>query len=143
MNNSGATVRRILVVEENPEISLICSKVLSSKVFKVDIASDGETAEKMLQTRYYDLCIIDLGTLMNADNLLYHYMTEKYPKLLSGGIFTSGGIVDGDSKRFMDQTVRLFLHKPFAPEWLKAIVSKAVSELEDRERTNKTTDRRW
>ena len=131
MNNSGAGVKSILVVEDEPEISLVCSKILTSEVIKVDIAHDGEMAEEMLQKKDYALCLIDLGTLMKKDKQLCRYMNEKYPKLLKGAVFTAEGVVDGDSKDFMGQTARLFLHKPFAPEWLKEIVVRALRQADD------------
>jgi DNA-binding response OmpR family regulator len=130
VNKSGAGVKRILVVEDEPEISLVCSKILTSKVLEVDIAHDGEMAEEMLQRKGYDLCLIDLGTLMKKDKQLCQYMNEKYPKLLKGAVFTAGGVVAGDTKVFMDQTPRLFLHKPFAPEWLKEIVGRALRQVD-------------
>ncbi len=119
----------VLVVEDEPEISLVCSKILTSKSLKVDIAHDGEMAEEMLKRKDYDLCLIDLGTLMKSDKQLCQYMNEKYPKLLKGAVFTAGGVLTGDSKHFMGQTTRLFLHKPFAPEWLKEIVIKALKQV--------------
>jgi DNA-binding NtrC family response regulator len=125
MNDSGDGAKRILVVEDEPEVSLVCSKILNSKSLQVDIAGDGEMAERMLQERDYILCIIDLGTLMAKDKRLHEYMNEKYPNLLNGAIFTAGGVVAGDTKVLMAQTRRLFLHKPFAPEWLKEMVNTA------------------
>src|SRR4030042_6173331 len=119
--------KRILVVESEPELSPFISRVLTSKAIKVDVVDNGEMAEKMLRERDYSLCIIDLVTLMAKDKKLYQYMNEKYPKLLTRALFTAGGVVDGDAKVFMAQTGRLFLHKPFAPEWLKEIVSKSLS----------------
>ena len=130
MKNTGAGVRRILVVEHQPEISPFISEILSGKAVEVDVADGGEMAEKMLQGKDYTLCIIDLGTLMEKDKQLYQYMNEKYPNLLNGAIFTAGGEVAGDSKVFMAQTGRLFLHKPFAPEWLKEIVSKTLVQVD-------------
>jgi hypothetical protein len=52
------------------------------------------------------------------------------------------GLVAGRSKVFMKQTPRLFLHKPFAPEWLKEIVGKTLSQVNNEDyRTNKTAYR--
>jgi DNA-binding NtrC family response regulator len=130
MNSSSVGARRILVVEDEPEISLVCSRILTNKALEVDIAHDGGMAEEMLQRTNYALCLIDLKTLMTKDKQLYQYMNEKYPKLLNGAIFTSTGVVAGDTQVFMDQTTRLFLHKPFAPEWLKEIVGKALQQAD-------------
>jgi DNA-binding NtrC family response regulator len=142
MNNCGAGVKRILVVEDDPEISLVCSKILTSKALEIDIAHDGKMAGEMLERKNYTLCLIDLKTLMKNDKQLYQYMNEKHPKLLNGAIFTGVGLVAGRSKVFMKQTPRLFLHKPFAPEWLKEIVGKTLSQVNNEDyRTNKTAYR--
>ena len=85
----------------------------------------------MLRRKDYTLCIIDLKVLMTKDKQLYKYMNEKHLKLLNEAIFTVGGVIAGDSKVFMDQTARLFLHKPFAPESLKEIVRKALQQVDN------------
>lgn len=86
------------MVEDEPEISLLCSKILTSKMIKVDIAYDGEMGEEMLEKKDYTLCLIDLGTLMKKDKQLCRYMNEKYPKLLKGAVFTAEGVVAGDKR---------------------------------------------
>ena len=131
MNNFSAGVKSVLVVEDEPEISLVCSRILTSKKLEIDIAHEGEMAEKMLRRKDYTLCIIDLKVLMTKDKQLYKYMNEKYLKLLNEAIFTVGGVLADDSKVFMDQTARLFLHKPFAPESLKEIVRKALQQVDN------------
>jgi DNA-binding response OmpR family regulator len=134
-DHSTDVVKRILVVENESELSPFISNMLNSKVVQIDIAKDGETAERLLQERDYTLCVVDLGTLMAKDKQLYQYMNEKYPNLLKGAIFTAEGVVAGDAQVFMAQTGRLFLHKPFAPEWLKEMVNTSLRA--DRERTGK------
>ena len=121
--------KRILVVENESEISLFIPEILSGKAVEIDVAHDGEMAEKLLQERDYALCIIDLRTLMAKDKQLYRYMNEKYPNLINGAIFTTGDVVAGDAKIFMEQAGRLFLHKPFAPEWLKEMVINALAQV--------------
>jgi DNA-binding response OmpR family regulator len=103
--------------------------MLNSETVKVDSAVDGDMAEKMLEQKEYALCIIDLGAFMAKDEQLRQYMSEKYPALLNGAKFTSGGIVAEDARVFMAQTKRQYLHKPFAPEWLKEMVSNTIKKM--------------
>lgn len=119
------------MVENESEISPFISRMLNSETVRVDVADDGEMAEKMLQSRDYALCIIDLGAFMAKDKQLYQYMHEKYPNLLNGAIFTAGGVVDEDAKIFMAQTDRQFLHKPFAPDRLKEMVLNTIKYTND------------
>ena len=122
-------IRRILVVENSIEISPLISKMLNSETVKVDVAVNGDIAENMLEQREYALCIIDLAAFMAKHEQLRHYMSEKYPALLNGAIFTAGGIVAEDARVFMAQTKRQYLHKPFAPEWLKEMVSNTIKKI--------------
>ena len=123
---SNNKIRRILVIENEAEISPLISRMLNSETVRVDTIKDGEMAEQMLQERDYALCIIDLGTFMAKDKQLYRYMNEKYPNLLNGAIFTAGGVLDEDAKVFMAQIGRQFLHKPFAPDRLKEMVLNTI-----------------
>ena len=130
-NYSTDRIRRILVVENESEISPFISNMLNSETVRVEVAVNGEMAETMLQEREYALCIIDLDTFMAKDKHLYQYMKVKYPALLKGSIFTEGGVVDGDAKVFMAETNRQFLHKPFAPDRLKEMVLNTIKYTND------------
>ena len=83
----------------------------------------------MLQRKGYNLCLFDISTPAVNGRQLYEYIIEKYPNLLNGAIFTAGSAVTEDAKVFMVQTGRLFLRKPFAPEWLKEIVSNTLKGI--------------
>jgi len=130
-NYSTDKIRRILVVENRSEISPFISNMLNSETVRVEVAIDGEMAEKMLQAGDYALCIIDLDTFMANDKQLYQYMNERFSKLLNGAIFTAEGVVDGDAKVFMAETNRQFLHKPFAPDRLKEMVLNTIKNTND------------
>ena len=61
---------------------------------------------------------------------LYHLIKEKHPGLLKRVIFTTGDLLDGDTKSFLEQDDRLLLPKPFAPQELKAVVREALKGVE-------------
>src|ERR1044071_7533560 len=50
---------RILIVEDQPEISTFLQKVLSEKSFSVDVAEDGEKGSFLARTNSYDLIVLD------------------------------------------------------------------------------------
>ena len=129
MKNSSAGVKRILVVEDEPAISQVCSRTLTSEGFEVDIAVNGAVAQDMLGEKDYDLCLIDIRTPVMNGRELYQCIQEKHPKLLNGVIFTTGEVMGGDTQSFLEQADRPFLPKPFTPAQLKAIMRETLKEM--------------
>jgi CheY-like chemotaxis protein len=130
MTNSSAGVKRILVVEDEPAISQVCLRALTSEGFEVDIAINGDIAQEMLTKKGYDLCLIDIRTPVMNGKQLYQYIQEKHPKLIDRVIFTTGDVMGGDTQSFLELAGRPFLPKPFTPDELRTIVQQVLSELE-------------
>ncbi len=130
MKNSGAGVKKILVVEDEPAISQICQRVLTREGFEVDIAVNGRVAQDMIEEKQYDLCLTDIRTPKMNGQELYQWLEKKYPQMLSRVIFTTGDVTGGDTKNFLEQTGRPFLPKPFTPGELRAIVREALKQIE-------------
>jgi len=129
MKNSSAGVKRILVVEDEPAISQVCLRTLTSEGFEVDIAVNGAVAQDMLGEKDYDLCLIDIKMPVMNGRELYQCIQEKYLKLLNGVIFTTGEVMGGDTQSFLEQAARPFLPKPFTPTQLKAIMRETLKEM--------------
>ncbi|MGH9834463.1 MAG: response regulator transcription factor, partial [Blastocatellia bacterium] len=53
--------RRILLVEDEPALTLILSDVLSSEGYVVETAPDGERGFQLASGEYFDLLILDVG----------------------------------------------------------------------------------
>ena len=130
MKTSDASVKRILVVEDEPAISDVCRRALSGEGFEVDIAVNGEVAQDMLGKKHYGLCLIDIRTPVMNGRQLYQCIQEKHPKLVNGVIFTTGDVMHGDTQSFLEQAARPFLPKPFTPEELKTTVRETLEEVE-------------
>jgi DNA-binding response OmpR family regulator len=130
MKSSSAGVKRILVVEDEPVISQLCLRTLTSEGFEVDVAVNGQVAQDMLREKGYDLVIVDIRTPIMNGKQLYQCITEKHPKLINGVIFTTGDVTGGDTQSFLERSGRPFLPKPFTPDELRTTVKRALSELE-------------
>ena len=125
------TTKKILVVEDEPAISQVCLRTLTSEGFEVEIAVNGIEAQAQLQQRDdYDLILIDIRTpLMNGEQL-YQFMQEKHPTLIKRVIFTTGDVMGGDTQSFLELAGRPFLPKPFTPDELKTIVRETLKQIE-------------
>ena len=127
---SGAQAKKILIVEDEPSISQVCSRTLAAEGFEVDIAANGSLAQDMLGEKDdYDLILADIRTPVMNGKQLYHSITEKHPHLAGKVVFATGDMLDGDTKDFLKQSGRLYLPKPFTPNELKAIVRKALGKV--------------
>ncbi len=51
---------RILVVEDEPEVSSFIKQGLEEQSFQVDIAYDGHLGERLALTREYDVIVLDI-----------------------------------------------------------------------------------
>ena len=130
MSNSSVGPKRILVVEDEPGISQVCLRTLTSEGFDVDIAVNGEMAQDMTERNGYFLCLIDIRTPVMDGKQLYQYLQEKHPGLANRVIFTTGDVIGADNQTFLQKSGRPFLPKPFTPNELKVIVAETSREIE-------------
>jgi DNA-binding response OmpR family regulator len=129
MQKSGGKRLRIMIVEDEPVISRVCSQTLRGEGFKVDIAANGSIAEGMLGEKEYGLVLIDIKTPVMNGKQLYQTIVERCPDLTGGVIFTTGDVLGGDTESFLEQSGRLFLPKPFTPDELKSVVREALQRI--------------
>ena len=126
MKTSDGSVKRVLVVEDEPAICEVCRRVLISEGFEVDIAVNGKVAQDMIEEKQYDLCLSDIRTPSMNGKELYQWLKEKHPQIASRVIFTTGDVMDGDIQSFLEHAARPFLPKPFTPDELRATVRETL-----------------
>jgi CheY-like chemotaxis protein len=114
--------KSVLVIEDEPCIALVCMRTLTTEGFQVDIAINGEIALEMWRKKDYDLCISDIRTPRMNGIELYRQLESECPEVVYKFIFTTGDMLSGNIKTFLEDTGRPYLPKPFAPENLRAIV---------------------
>ena len=129
MKNISTGAKRILIVEDEPAISAVCQRVLTSEGLEVDIAVNGKVAQDMLEAKQYDLCLFDIKTPILNGKELYQWLKEKHPQQASRVIFTTGDVMGGDTQNFLEQAARPFLPKPFTPVQLTAIMRDTLKEV--------------
>jgi DNA-binding response OmpR family regulator len=127
MGQANDNAETILIVEDEPVISEMCRRVLSDEGFRVTLASNGKAAMSALEEREYDLCLIDIRTPEMNGIELYGHLEKKYPEIVSRVVFTTGDVINGNIKTFLDKTNRPYLTKPFTPDVLKAIVRNTLA----------------
>ena len=129
MQISSCKAKRILIVENEPAISQVCLRVLTSEGYKPSVAANGSLAKDILNEEDYDLCLIDIRTPIMDGKQLFQYILGNHPELAEGVIFTPGDVADGYTYRFLELTGRPFLRKPFAPDELQKIVRETLKRI--------------
>ena len=139
MKTTNDNPKRILIVEDEPTICDVCRRVLVGEGLEVDIAANGKVAQGMIEEKQYDLYLIDIRTPEMNGKELHQWLQAKHPRLTNGVIFTTGDVLDGDIRSFLEQTTRPFLPKPFTPAEIKAIVGEVLKEAKNGRRADKNS----
>ena len=73
--------KRILVVDDEPDLTMVCSLALQYHGFKVDTFNDSQEALSNFKPDYYDLVILDIK-MPNMDGFeLYEKIKKKDDKV--------------------------------------------------------------
>ena len=133
---ASGSKKRGLVVEDEPTIAKMCTRVLAAEGFEVDIAVDGKSALNVLKEKKFDLCLIDIRTPEMNGTELYHQLKERHLEMVNKIIFTTGDTINEKIKAFLAETGRPFLPKPFTPSELRSMIRKALA-LSSQEKSKK------
>jgi DNA-binding response OmpR family regulator len=131
MSKSDDGGNRILVVDDEPTISVICDRVLTGEGFTVDLAEDSEKAQNLIATNEYDLILLDIKMPGIDGEKMYKWMKSNYAKTINTVVFTTGSVMTTTVTDFIADTGRPFLPKPFTPIELTAIIRETLGMVWD------------
>jgi two-component system phosphate regulon sensor histidine kinase PhoR len=115
---------KILVIDDEQRIRQGCSKILTKENCLVDVAENGETGLKMIATKYYDIILTDL--MMPGIGGMEVIAKVREQHLDTVIIVITGFATLEHSIEAMKKGAFDFIPKPFTPEQLRVVVSKAV-----------------
>jgi len=121
--------RRILVVDDEETIRDLSVDILTSMGHKVDTACNGANAREMIGSNNYDLIIADIrmpGALSGID--LYRWTEGARPALKDRIVFVTGDILADDTRKFLEETKKPCLSKPFEISDYMGIVRKILAQ---------------
>lgn len=116
--------KHALVIDDEPIICSICSRILSREGFIVDTALNGVDGRRILQKRTYDIYVMDIKTPGMTGMELYQFLAEKQPGVLNRVLFITGDTMSGNITGFLQNAPVKFLAKPFTPAELRGAVSR-------------------
>jgi CheY-like chemotaxis protein len=121
---------RILVVDDDPDVALTFSDILSARGHRVDVATSVRSVLELLQENAYDLVLSDTR-MPEIDGLsLYREIVTLRPQLERCFIFVTDDVFNADPGGFLTQTGAVLLSKPCASREVENAVQRVLRKRE-------------
>jgi len=120
---------RVLVVEDEPGIGMLCARTLAREGFDITITTNGILAKDIIDNDHnFDICLIDIRIPLLNGMELYNYMEKEHGEMTNSVIFTTGDLLSGKIEEFLRTTQRPCLNKPFIADELKEVIRKTLEK---------------
>jgi DNA-binding response OmpR family regulator len=129
MSDSDTGRLKVLLLEDEPIIGKVTSRVLAAEGYDVDVAVDGLIAKEKIMTNRYDLMIFDVRTPLMSGIQLYEYLQRAYPQLTGRIIFSTGDSLSLGTKTFLDRVKSPNISKPYTPSQLRMVVRATMDRI--------------
>ena len=100
---------------------------LRSLGHKVSLAGNGAEARALLEASEYDVVLLDLRMPDLGGESLFRELAEHDPRHARRVVFVTGDLQSEDAQRFLNETGRPVIGKPFQLDDLAAVVASVVS----------------
>lgn len=118
--------RRVLVVEDEPDVAETLRELIEREGFHVTLATNGSEALRALDLGEYDMLFSDLRMPLLGGPELYARLREVRPELAKSVAFVTGDTIGDNMKEFLRGCDRPLLEKPFTRAGVRAILSALV-----------------
>jgi excisionase family DNA binding protein len=121
---SPPRTRRLLVVDDDPDVRSVLKHTLGLSLYHVDLAADGTAAIEQLRREPYDLVIVDLR-LPGVDGMTV-IRTAKQVSPTIGIVIITGFSSEASAIEAIELGVNGYLAKPFRIARVLATVAKVL-----------------
>jgi two-component system NtrC family sensor kinase len=125
---AGVKGRRILVVDDEPEVAESLAEILGLGGHGVDLADSGITALKRIADTDYDLILTDMRMPKMDGPALYGEIEKNYPHLCSRVAVITGDTLEAAASDFLKKTGLRWIEKPFIPADLSNLIKEMLSD---------------
>jgi two-component system NtrC family sensor kinase len=117
------TPERVLVVDDEAELSRVMREMLEQGGYEVATAESGEVALELLGAARFDAVVSDLRMPDMDGTALWRAIGERHPTLATRLLFVTGDTLSPDAAAFLSTSGCAVLDKPFAKADLLARVA--------------------
>ncbi len=108
--------RRVLVVDDEPDVAEMLSDILSADGHKIEVANSGSAALRLLSQDDFDVILSDMRMPDVDGPGLYTRIRNAYPHLVDRMVFMTGDALSPSIRAFLDRVGLPCLEKPFDSE---------------------------
>lgn len=111
---------KVLAVDDETNILDLLVDAFVSEGHSIDTASSGQQALRKLESGSYDVVLLDLRMPAQDGRQLFTTIRKRWPEMSRRVIFATGDTAHPDSRRFIEESGRPCVEKPFKLETLAA-----------------------
>jgi two-component system, OmpR family, copper resistance phosphate regulon response regulator CusR len=129
MEQPNKCKHHVLVVEDDPNIGRIVSRILKLEGFSVDLCDNGLSAREAAAGKKYLFCVSDIKLPGLNGIQLNEALKATNPHLAGHTIFMTGDSMGPDTHAFLQALRTPWLMKPFHVEELMTAVRKMTAQV--------------
>ncbi len=110
-----AQVRRVLVVDDEPEVALLLAELLGKSGYQCDVVASGREGQAVIaaQPTAFDLILCDLRMPDVDGPAFFRWLKDNHAVLADRLVFVTGDALGPAAGRFLSEAKRPVLEKPF------------------------------
>jgi two-component system NtrC family sensor kinase len=120
----------ILVVDDNPDVAVGFSEILSAQGHRVEIAANSRAALPLIETGAYAVVMTDMRMPDLDGPALYRAVTARFPLLAKSFLFITGDTFSSESSQFLKETGAIYLSKPCTFDEVDSAVKRVLRRRE-------------
>lgn len=114
--------RRLLIVDDEPEVGALLADILRREATSIDQVGSGPQALQCLSDHEYEVILTDLRMPEMDGPELYRQIQQRWPQWANRVIFITGDALSASVQRFLTDSGRPYLEKPFVPADVRELV---------------------
>jgi len=123
---ASASPRRILVVDDEPEIRETLAEILSGAQHNVITAGSGREALERMEAEHYDVILTDIRMPDLDGRSLYQEIEQRWPEQAGRVVFVTGDTLASTLHEFATECGRPVIEKPFIPDDVRRVVAEVA-----------------
>ncbi len=122
-----AAKARILVVDDEPTVLSLVSRVLTGEGHEVETIDNADDALEMIESKRYSLILLDIKMPGMSGIELHKRIHKIAPSLARRIVFITGDVIGARTTAFLSRTKAHHIMKPFDAEQLKRAVNRILT----------------
>jgi len=129
--SAGNAAKRILLVEDDPDLTVLLRDYLEAHFYQLTIVANGADGLRAVMDCDYDVILCDIMMPKMPGDMFYYAVHRVKPHLCERFIFMTAQGEIPRAKEFLNRTTEMVLTKPFHLDDLLETILLLFRELED------------